>query len=98
MSIDRELLQKALDSIKCLYYEGQDDSISITDVITEIEAELAKPKHAPMTEQELRALIEREFGPAQSTSDMLWAIEVARAVERVYGITDNAELTRTHSD
>jgi hypothetical protein len=43
MSKDRELLQKYLSAIKCLYYEGQDDSICITDIIAEIEAELAKP-------------------------------------------------------
>ena len=31
-----------------------------------------------MTEDELRSMIERECGPVQSVSDMLWAVEVAR--------------------
>ncbi len=30
-----------------------------------------------MTEDELRSLIERECGPVQRVSDMLWAVEVA---------------------
>ena len=41
---------------------------------------------APKTDDELRALIERECGPVQRIGDMLWAVEVARAVERAHGI------------
>ena len=38
-------------------------------------------------DEALRALIERECGPVQRIGDMLWAIEIARVVERAHGIT-----------
>lgn len=40
----------------------------------------------PLADGELRTLIERECGSVQRMGDMLWAVKVARAVERAHGI------------
>ena len=53
------------------------------------EALAAQPAQA-LPETELRSLIERECGPVQRIGDMLWAVEVARAVERAHGIGEQA--------
>ena len=45
-----------------------------------------KSLNTPLTDEDLRFLIERECGPVQRIGDMLWAIEVARAVEQAHGI------------
>ena len=46
----------------------------------------------PLQDSVLRAIIERECGPVQRISDLLWAIDVARAVERAHGIWPNVVL------
>lgn len=43
-------------------------------------AQPAEP--AALSDEQLRSIIERECGPVQRMGDMLWAVEVARAIER----------------
>jgi len=80
--------QKARDMIERITGRPESQQLSSGDV-----AELANlingAMPAPMTKDELRAIIERECGPVQRIGDMLWAVQVARAVERAYGIISN---------
>lgn len=53
-----------------------------------------------MNESELRALIERECGPVQRISDMLWAVEVARvamAAARLAALEESADICDQHA-
>lgn len=79
--------QKARDMLERMGVEGAQD-FSAGDLV-ELANLIAGAQPAPMPDEELRGLIERECGPVQRMGDMLWAVEVARAVERAHGITND---------
>lgn len=81
--------QKARDLLERMDVEGAQDYSAgeLVELANLIDGSLP----APMTDDELRTLIERECGPVQRMEDMLWAVKVARAVEHAYGITDDDE-------
>ena len=81
--------QQARDMLARMGVEGAQE-FSAGD-LTEIANLIAGSMPAPMSDRELCALIEREGGQALGMADMLWAVRVARAVERAYGITDGGD-------
>jgi len=81
--------QKARDMIERITGRPEAQQLSAGDVVELANLINGSLPAAPMTEDELRTLIERECGPVQRLGDMLWAVQVARAVERAYGIISN---------
>lgn len=81
--------QKARDMLERMGVKDAQD-FSAGDLV-ELANLIAGTVPAPKTEDQLRALIERECGPVQRMGDMLWALEVARAVERAHGIVGDDE-------
>lgn len=58
------------------------DLLGLLTQINNMVCGLERKQPAPMlTDEQMRSLIERECGPVQRMGDMLWAVEVGRAVE-----------------